>query len=157
MDSIKQYAFGLFAAALICSIVQVWLKPKGAGGVVLKLFCGLFMTITLLSPLVHIQPRDITDYFSNFSYDADNYVQSGQEQASFAMSEIIKEQTQAYILDKATGMGLDVKVEVTLNEKNPTIPETVVLKGQVSPYAKLQLTNMIEEQLGIHKEKQIWE
>lgn len=157
MDSIKQYAFGILAAALMCSILNVWIKPKGSAGAIVKLISGLFMTITLLAPLVDINLQDISEFFDDYHTDAQAYVQSGQNHATLTMGEIIKEQTQAYILDKAADLGLDVKVEVTLNETDPTVPDTVVLRGQVSPYGKMQLTALIEEQLGIHEEKQIWE
>lgn len=157
MDGIRQYAISLLAAACICGVLNVWIPSKGAGAAIIKLISGLFMTITLISPLVNIRLQDFTEFFSESTASGQAYIQTGQNHAALAMGEIIKQQTQAYILDKAASMGLDVEVEVTLNETDPNIPDTVVLKGQVSPYGKMQLMTAIEEQLGIAKEKQQWE
>ncbi len=157
MDEVKQYVISLLTAALLCSVVNVWIPSKGSGGALVRLISGILITITMISPLVNIRIQDFSDMFLEYSDSGRDYAQSGKEQAAMAMGEIIKQQTEAYILDKAACMGLDLEVEVTLSETDPIIPDTVMLKGQVSPYAKMQLISTIEDQLGIIREKQIWQ
>lgn len=157
MDEVKQYVISLLTAALLCSVVNVWIPSKGSGGALVRLISGILITITMISPLVNIRIQDFSDMFLEYSDSGQDYAQSGKEQAAMAMGEIIKQQTEAYILDKAACMGLDLEVEVTLSETDPIIPDTVMLKGQVSPYAKMQLISTIEDQLGIIREKQIWQ
>ena len=157
MDEVKQYVISLLTAALLCSVVNVWIPSKGSGGALVRLISGVLITITMISPLVNIRIQDFSDMFLEYSDSGQDYAQSGKEQAAMAMGEIIKQQTEAYILDKAACMGLDLEVEVTLSETDPIIPDTVMLKGQVSPYAKMQLISTIEDQLGIIREKQIWQ
>ena len=156
MESIRQYILSIIAAAIICGIINAWFGSKGAAGTVIKLVAGLFMTVTLLSSATHIQLTDFALGLSDISATGQNYAQAGQINASEAISDIIKQQTQAYILDKAASMELNLEVEVTLSETDPPAPDSVVLKGQVSPYAKIQLTEFIFNQLGIAKENQIW-
>ena len=156
MDGIGQYLLSLIAASIICSIVNTWIGSKGTAGSLIKLVTGIFMTFTLLSPIVHIRLSDYTAGLSSITVDAQTYVQAGQENASNAINNIIKQQTEAYILDKAASMELNLEVEVTLSETDPPAPDSVVLKGQVSPYAKIQLAQFLAEQLGIAKENQTW-
>ena len=156
MDWIRQYIISLIAASMICAVMATWLGNKGVFGVIIKLISGVFMTITLLSPITKLHIPDITFSFSEITADAQTYAQEGYLNASDAVLDIIKEQTEAYILDKATSMELNLQVEVTLSETDPHKPESVVLKGRVSPYAKLQLTQFLMDQLGIAKENQVW-
>ena len=70
------------------------------------------------------------------------------------MADIIKAETEAYILDKASQLNVELSVEVTIDEEN--IPTAVTLSGEVSPYARRQLQEIIESDLGIAKENQRW-
>ena len=79
--------------------------------------------------------------------------QTGTEYAEQELRRIIIARTQTYIMDKAASFGVTVDVEVVLNEYTP---QSVILKGSVSPGAKAQLTAWITENLGIPKEAQQW-
>ena len=67
------------------------------------------------------------------------------------MTEIIKQRTQAYILDKAQALNTVLEVEVTLSDDDIPVPLKVRLKGKISPYAKGRLQATIAEDLGIEK------
>ena len=69
------------------------------------------------------------------------------------MCEVIKANTETYILDKATTMEVELNVEVTLDG---LIPKKVILQGAVSPYTRASLSDWIAQQLGIPREAQIW-
>ena len=73
------------------------------------------------------------------------------------MSAIIKDRTEAYILDKAASMGLSLRVEVILSEEEIPKPITVKLWGTVPPYTKTRLRNWMEDTLGIGEEDQLWQ
>ena len=72
------------------------------------------------------------------------------------MRTIIKGETEAYILDKAASLGVELEVDVLLEDMYPMAPKTVRLSGSVSPYVRNRLQNIIAEELGISKENQIW-
>ena len=156
MDFLRQYILSLLAAAVICSILVAWLGTNRTQGAIMKLLAGVFMTVTLLSPLLQFRLTDLTSEFSDITADAQNAVQAGQSNYSDDFVRSIKQQTEAYILDKAAFWELNLEVEVTLSETDPPVPDYVVLIGPVSPYAKGQLTEFISKELGISKENQVW-
>jgi hypothetical protein len=45
---------------------------------------------------------------------------------------------------------------VYLSEDTIPVPISVEIRGSVSPYGKQQLTKLLEEELGIAKENQLW-
>ena len=156
MESIKQYILSLMAAAIFCSILSSWFDSKGIHNAILKLLAGLFMTITFIAPLIRIDISDFTVGLDSLSLDTQAAVRVGQEKYAKDMESIIKERTRAYILDKAAFWELNLEVEVTLSETDPPMPGSVVLIGEVSPYAKSQLSDYISSELGISKENQVW-
>ena len=70
------------------------------------------------------------------------------------LAQIISEQTEAYILDKAADLHANLHVEVTVGEDN--LPTAVTLSGEASPYARRQIQAIIANDLGISKENQKW-
>ena len=156
MDGIRKYLLGVICAAVICSVVNTLAGKKTAHGAIIRLISGLFMAITLISPLVNIKLTDYADYFNNFSIDADAAVASGAASATEELRSIIKSQTEAYILDKADSMDAVLDVEVTLNDDDPPVPCGVRITGSISPYSKEILSSFIANDLSIAKEDQIW-
>lgn len=156
MTSVRNYVISVLAAAIICSIINRWSDGKGTHAAVLKLLTGVYMTLTMLSPLIQINLARADAYFEWIAADADIAVQNGQSLARESAADIIKSQTEAYILDKAAFWELNLTVEVTLSESDPPVPRSVVLKGAVSPYAKNQMSKWLDNELGISEDHQTW-
>ena len=152
----KDYILSVIAAAVICAVAQGLLGRKNATGRILYLISGIFMAVTVCSPLGNIKFSGIADYWDGLSVDAQQYVSDGTVMAENQMCDIIKEQSEAYILDKANRMGLQIAVEVELDGNNDNIPCGVVLSGNASPYTREQLESYIADTLGIPKENQKW-
>lgn len=114
------------------------------------------MAVTVITPLGNVTFDGIADYWDGLSLDAQKYVTEGTAAAQNQMADIIKSQSEAYILDKANRMGLQIAVEVELDGYNGNIPCGVVISGNVSPYAREQLGSYMEDSLGIAKENQQW-
>jgi hypothetical protein len=72
------------------------------------------------------------------------------------MAERIIQQTQAYILDKARSLDAELTVEVFLGDGTIPVPIGVRLEGNISPYARKLLSQMLQDDLGIPAEEQIW-
>jgi len=149
----KDYLFSITTAAMICGIPVVILGKKGGSVAVINLICGLFLTFTVIRPIVNIRINDLSIFAEDISSSAENAVADGERMAEKTMTEIIKARTQTYILDKAAALGLTMEVEVNLDGM---IPTSVILKGSVSPYNKAQLTTQIAHELGISPEDQQW-
>ena len=58
-------------------------------------------------------------------------------------------------MDKADRMGLEISLEVELDDNN-SVPSGACISGDLSPYAKKVLGEYIEDSLGIAKENQKW-
>ena len=156
MEEIRQYILSVVASAIISAIVIGILGKKGSYAQIAKLLCGLFVLITAVSPWVNIQIRERSSFFESIQSDSEEAVRTGERMAHEATAEIIKSQTEAYILDKAAAMGLRLSVEVTLDCAQPPKPESVTIRGSVSPHAKQTLSNYIRNDLGISEDKQLW-
>lgn len=152
----KSYVLSIIIAAMICAAASALLPAKTSVGQITKMLSGILLIVTVTSPLVNISFRHITDYLNDLSVNADTYVADGSVAAQKQLDSIIKENTEAYILDKASLMGLQLAVEVALDENNHSIPCSITVTGTLSPYNKEVLSSYIENSLGIAKEKQIW-
>lgn len=151
-----EYVLGVVAAAIVCAVARGFLGKKTAIGRFAGLLSGILMAVTVIAPLGSITFNGISDFWENLSTDAARYVSEGTSVAEKQEADIIKSQSEAYILDKANRMGLQIAVEVELDGNNKNIPCSVVITGDVSPYSQIQLGAYIEDTLGISKENQKW-
>ena len=156
MGEIRGYLISVTAAAILCAVASTLLGKKGTIGTIGKLLCGIFLAITVVSPLTRVQLRSGYELWDDLSADAAAAVASGEAAAYDELRAGIKARTEAYILDKAAFYAAELSVEVTLSDEDPPIPCAVRLTGSVSPYAKQRLQQDISEELGIPKEAQIW-
>lgn len=147
---------GIFAAAIVCALVKRLAGEKGIHGAVIKLICGLFLLFTVIAPAANISIDQISDFASDYSHAGHQAAVEGERLTKEAIAAVIKSQTEAYILDKATALDVELKVEVTLSDEDLPCPRAVRLTGKVSPYAKARLETFIAQDLGIEKEHQIW-
>ena len=156
MDDVRKYLFSIIAAAIFSCIVISLMDKKAVFFPFVKLLTGVFISFTIISPLIKVHLGDISEYFSNIELDAQAVTNAGVDINENEMARIIKEQAEAYILDKATALGLDVQVSVTLSSQMPPVPYVVQLSGVAAPYNKKKLEKVIVEDLGIMEENLIW-
>lgn len=156
MDGIRKYLLLVTAAAVACAMVSTLMGKKGGTAAVIKMLCGLFLTFCVISPIVNLERIDFSMFTDSLSENAALAASSGETMAADAIGDIIKTRTQAYILDKAASMDLDIAVEVILDSANPPQPCAVVIQGAVSPYAKEVMSQYIADNLAIAKEDQQW-
>ena len=153
MAELGEYIVSLTSAALLCSIILSLLKDGSAKGIV-RLACGVFLTITAFSPMVDIQLPSLEDLFAAYHADSELAASYGEDMVMEARKEIIKEKVEAYLLDKAKGMGLSIQAEVLLDEED--IPCSVHIWPEPDIRNKEQLTQIITTDLGISKENLQW-
>lgn len=156
MDTIKDYLLSVIAAAIITGIATSIVGKKGTIGSIIKLLAGIFLIITVISPWTSLDINSLTNYFSDYATEASNIAMQGEIIVQSEITAIIKDQVEAYILDKASILGLDITIQVNLSETKPYEPESVIMKGAVSPYAKERLEEILSKDLGIAKENQYW-
>ena len=157
VENLRQYFITITTAAMICGLITAFADKSGSCGKLLRMLCGIFMAVTILSPLIHLRFGDIELYLEGIQYEGELSAEAGVLAAKEEMSSIIKDNVEAYILDKASSMGLMIEVEVTLSGENLPKPQVVYIKGTVPPYAKSQLKHWLKDTLGIGEENQIWQ
>lgn len=151
----REYILSIIVTAILCAMIKGLIGEKSTTSKIVNMLCGILMAVTLIAPLKDIKFYNIPSYINSLTVDADKYIQEGSSKAEKSVLVIITEQTEAYILDKADRMGLDISVEVELND-NSNVPDRVTVTGKLSPYAKEVFSNFLQDELGIAKEKQQW-
>lgn len=155
MSGIKEYILGVITAAILCAIVSQLVKRDSFIGTAVKLISSVFMLISLVSPVMNIKFKP-EKFLTDFTRDANHITTSAVDSSRESIARIIKERTQAYILDKANLRGAALTIEVALSDDDIQKPVSVTLSGEISPYAKKLLSEAIEKDLGISAEAQIW-
>lgn len=156
MDDIREYLIGVVAAAVLCGVVTDLVSQKGTLAIAIRFMTGLLMVLAVIRPWVSIRFDGLSDWSELITGDGKNAAASGEWMAQNAYYESIKQRLEAYILDEAKVLGCELKVDVTLSANTPPVPVKAQLEGAVSPYARQKLTRILEEQLGIKQEDQIW-
>lgn len=149
----KSWLLGIVLTSLAGGLARQ-LAPQGREQGMVRLVCGLLLALAILRPLAGREwerlEMDLSDLSGQSSELAEAYRKNQQE----SLSAIIEEKTETYIWDKANQLGLACTVEVaavTGGEGIP-LPDSVVIQG---PYSET-LAGIIEEEVGIPAEKQIW-
>ena len=153
MDALRQYVISVVAGAMICGIAMS-LFSKGALRQILKMLCGLILSLCVLRPMMKGEIWDSFRFEDFLSDEAAQTAAMGEEYSDRAIREIIKSETEAYILDKAQSLGAKVSAEVSLSLDG--VPVAVRIGGSLSPYIKRELSDYISRDLGISKENQVW-
>lgn len=156
MDHLKEYILSIIIAATISGVAVKLIGNKGLHKSLIQLLSGLFLLITVISPLIKVKIDDFTAYFTTLEAEATGIITNAEIKTNAAKAEIIKERIEAYILDEATKLGLDLRVDVTLADDSTFLPSTATIIGAAAPYKKAMLQNKIQETLGIPEEKQMW-
>lgn len=156
MDTVREYLLRIISAALITAVLCTIAGNKSTTGRLLRLIGGIFLSITMIQPLIKFDWSVLTAFVEDYTLDAEVSAFQGEAMAQDEYRSIIKAQTEAYILDKAHAYGLDLDVEVSLSEEDLPVPDEVHIRGAASPYARSALTRMLETDLGIGRECQTW-
>ena len=150
MEGIREYLIGVIAAALLCAVASLLIEPKGTVGVAVKLVSGFLLLLAVLRPWVDLPTQGL------FHWADDFYAEEGKVIANAFYKDSIKQQLTAYILDEARAFNCNVTAEIILSDEVPATPRQIRLSGEVSPYARQALTNLLTEKLGLSREDLIW-
>lgn len=153
MQQLGRYVFSLTAAALLCGVVLSMFRD-GTVRSILRIVCTVILTITALVPLTDYKISDFSGFSDHYLSDGKAIAAMGEDLARVEKGKCIQHQLEAYILDKASGMGADIKPDVTVDANG--VPVKIRLRGQCSDRIRQELTDMITNDLGIPKEDQKW-
>ncbi len=156
MEGLQQYLLSVTGAAMICGVVLRLLPQKGTAATMGKMLAGIFLAFTVIRPLGAFQIGKLEDFTADLQAEAADAVAAGQADTVSSLQSIIKDQCEAYILDKAHDLGLQLTVEITLSSDDLPVPVAVRLQGNAGPYARSRLETILQDDLGISKEHQVW-
>lgn len=148
-----EYIAQAVAAALLCGII-VSMTKHSSGGSIVRMLCGVFMTIVLIRPLAGTNVSFLESILPDITGDAEAVASEGAAAAEDIRREYIKQRVQAYILSRAKTMEADIQANVSLDED--CVPVSVSIAGRISPLSRSRLTQIIASELGIPKERQEW-
>lgn len=153
MDGLREYVIRVVAAALISGVVIRLTEGIGSGEII-RMLCGLFMTLILLQPILGRRELQWEFMLPQIRRQAEENVLEGVAAAEKIRQEFIMRQAETYISNRAAEMDTEIQAEIMLGEDS--LPESVVLTGAVSPLNKSRLTQIIASELGIPRERQEW-
>lgn len=151
----RQYLFSVICACLICGILLSLVKGAASQAIV-KLLCSALLAVSILAPLSKV------DFSREFALllpdkmDGDRMARAGEDMARKSLAGIIKENAEAYILDKAAELQGELTVDITVTNEDLPVPAAAMFSGRVSPLEKAWLETIMERDLGIPKENLRW-
>ena len=154
MRALGEYIVSISAAAFIFAIVSS-LMPKGNTKEILRLVGGLFLAFCVIRPIADLQIPDLSALSEVGSREAREAAGEGEELAQRNVSERIKQDLEAYILDKAGELRLQLNAEVILSEES-FLPEELIISGDASPNARQEMILFLTREVGIQKENIQW-
>lgn len=151
----RQWMMGIFAAALLTAVAMV-ITPKNKK--IVALAGGLIMILAAVKPLGELTYQDISAQIAKYQIKADELRSGINVGNAEIMALIIQEQTEAYILDKAAELGLEIEVEVTTQQASDgwPYPTDVKVMGQLSESDIQRLGRIISEDLAVAPDRQEW-
>ena len=144
-------AAGLFTAAVLT------LAPGGRLGKTLRLVCALLLMAVLLSPLGRLDFGAYAEELSRQRLTGADLSARGENAANTLLGSIIREQTEAYILDKAAELDIRIlRAEVSLawGEEVPYPWSAELWPGGPGDTGRLE--DVLEGELGIPRKRQVW-
>ena len=154
MGGLKNYLIAVCSAAILCAILQRIVGKGKIGNGTVRLLSGLFVAICIIAPWKDFSFEDLDMYNPFTSQQAGIYADTGKQMTQKQIQAIIIEKTEAYVLEKANQMRVQVEVRVELSEES--IPLKTVISGELSPEDKEELSVFLLRDLGIQKEMQVW-
>ena len=156
MELVREYLMTVIIAVIISALSIQLLGKNSSYTPIIRLITGIFLTITILTPIAKIKISEIYDYYAHFENASKPFIADGITWSNEQTSVYIKEHAESYVLDKATSLGLSLSADIELSESQPSIPVAIKLHGDANPYQKQRLQQFIEDDLGIKTEAQTW-
>lgn len=153
MEGLGSYVFRILCCGAVCGIA-LSLFPDGRMKAMVRLFAGIFLTITVLRPGMVLELPDLEGWVEAYRQQGAHASAAGEDYGRQQKHQFIKNGLEAYILDKAASLGCALTVRIVLDEEG--YPAGVVLTGDVSGEGRRELEAFLQDELGIAKEDQQW-
>ena len=156
MEPIRAYVLRVITCCFICAVAYKLVEKNPSHQRLVKMMAGMIILLTVVSPMIGVHGRLNFDGFEEYAAQAQGYVSDGVDQYRNELADRIVRQSEAYVLEKAAQMDVELKIEIQLSDDEIPVPISARIKGNVSPFVKSKLMDLIENDLGISKERQQW-
>ena len=148
----KEYILSIIGCVLFCGILSNLISDLRSQKLI-RLISGTLLSIVILGQLPSI---DITDSFrfEMEQFSPEEYIDLGKQAAQKEQERCIKEACKSYISNKANEQGRMITTEVYLDDQMR--PFRAEMYGRVDPELQSELEAVLENDLGITKENQLW-
>ena len=153
MDGLRAYVLGIAAASMLCGVLIRLTRNSGSAEIV-RMLCGIFLTIVLIQPLTGKKDRLWEATLPDVGEQAEEIIAEGRSAAEDSRKEFIKERLEAYILSRGGELGADIQADISLGKD--CLPTRIRVMGSISPIYRSKLTQIIASELGIPREQQEW-
>ena len=154
MEGLKGYLLAVCSAAILCAILKQLVGNGKMSSATVHLLSGLFVSICIISPWKDFSLQDLELYNPLQTQGSELYVETGKQITQKQINGLITDKTEAYILEKANQMNVQVGVRVELSDDG--LPVRSVITGRLSQEEKKELSAFLLNELGIKKEMQLW-
>lgn len=152
----REYLISVAAVCLLQTLIGVVL-PEGKIKKLAITAGGLLVILTVVSPVASLDADTIAETMSQFILDTEMAQTGVTVNQEDLLRDIIKDNCETYILDKASSMGLSLQVEVILSDTaEAPYPTGVTVKGEMTVEQMQKLSRYISEDLGIPADRQEW-
>lgn len=156
MMDFKSYLIRLTAAAILAALVRR-IAPSGGAGRAARLGAGLLVLLTVFGPLAQADTVSAAERIAKNAFSDPLAAEDFSVETNNLLSDLISQEAETYILDKArdSGLSLTAEVETKVLDSYP-VPWRVTIRGSPSRQEKQALARLIAQDLGIPEERQEW-
>ncbi|MEA4965740.1 MAG: hypothetical protein VB055_07960 [Oscillospiraceae bacterium] len=156
MEQLRNYLLGVVCAAMAVAILSALLKD-GAIKRAVSLVGGTVLLLAVLTPLVKADLDKFGQYLSQVELQTDEMTSGVTVGNKELMAEIIRDKTEAYILDKAAGLGAEITASVSVaTDADYPYPDGAMITGTLSAGQKASLQAYLRDSLAIPEERQVF-
>ncbi len=147
----------LAVGTVFCAVVLL-LIPEGREKRAVKMACSVMLTVLLIRPLRELDMERLTELLTLQRLEKHSLTEKADELSEELYRSVIREETEAYIWDAAQRLGirkLGVRIRLKSGGEVP-IPWSVEMTGAVTERQREELSQLLEGELGIPEERQMW-
>ncbi len=150
MGEVRQYFLQIVAVCMIAAIGNSIVKNQLIAKVI-QLVSGILILLVVIAPLSKV---DISALSGIIDEQLQTKVDTDQFHAQFQLQ--VQKATEEHVERIAEEMGIEIRAEVTVSEDEVPVPIGIRLFGETTTAQMLELSEYIEQQLGIPIAQQIW-
>lgn len=148
----------LCALSILCG-VALSLTPEGSGRRVMTFACSLVMLSCVLGGIKTMDWNAYSIEISRYREREQTFLQQSSEIRDDLDRRVIEAECRAYVVEQAVRLGTpirDVSVRVDWSTEGLWVPYAATVYGDLTEQERERLSQLLETELGIPRERQEW-